>query len=110
MPARFAPYGKAAQTIRKNDKNRPKVGIVRTHPPFKFSWRPTPKFLFVYPKSNATMRSMTVPHFSYIGASTALGPIHKKRKAVLTRKLRRKPKKMVTRAKRVRFSRKTKRV
>lgn len=103
---RFAPFGKKAQSIRRLDSNRPKHGIVRTHPPFKFKWRPQPNFLFVYPPRNPTQRNIRAPRFAYAGASIALGPIHAKRRAVLKRKPRRGRK--LRKAKRVRFSRNTK--
>ena len=105
MPSRYAPFGKEAQRIRRNDPNRPKVGMVRTHPPFKFTYRPVPKFLFVYPQRNPSQKFIRAPAYAFAGANIALEPIHDKRRAVLKRKLRKRPKKRVTTLKRVRFAR-----
>ena len=109
MPSRYAPFGKEAQRIRRNDTNRPKGTIPRTHPPFKFTYRPVPKFLFVYPQRNPSQKYVRAPAYSFAGANIALQPIHDKRRAVLKRKLRKRPKKKVKTAKRVRFARNTKR-
>ena len=91
--------------MRRNDPNRPKGGVPRTHPPFKFSWRANPQFLFVYPTRNPSQRFIRAPMYAFAGANIALQPIHDKRRAVLKRKLRKRPKKRVIRMKRVRFAR-----
>ena len=101
MP-RYAPFGRKAASIRRKDPNRPKESVVRTHPPFKFQWRPKPTWLFVYPQRNPSQKTVRAPRYSYAGASIILEPIHDKRRAVLKRKSRR------TKAKRVRFSRSSK--
>ena len=108
MPSRYAPFGKEAQRIRRNDPNRQR-GVTRTHSPFKFSYRPVPKFLFVYPQRNPSQKYLRAPAYSYMGANIALEPIHAKRRAVLKRPLRKRPKKRVRTAKRVRFARNVKR-
>ena len=105
---RFAPFGKKAASLRRADSNRPKHVVVRTHPPFKFQWRPQPNFLFVHPPRNPSQRTVRAPQYAYAGASIVLPPIHSKRRAVLKRKPRRRARKSV-KAKRVRFSRNTKR-
>ena len=105
---RFAPFGKKAVSLRRSDRNRPRASAPRTHAPFKFQWRPHPSWLFVYPPRNPSQKTVRAPRYAYAGASIILEPIHDKRRAVLKRKPRRRARKSV-RAKRVRFSRNTKR-
>ena len=107
MP-RFAPFARKGQQIRRTSPYIAR-GIIRTHAPFKFQWRPTPSFLFVYPTRNPSHTVMTHPNFTYGGASVALPGVHGKRNAVLRRKLRKKPRKKLLKARRVRFSRSSKR-